>query len=181
MTILVDSREQAPWGFFGYKDVVTEKTTLQTGDYSLAGFEKEIVIERKSLPDLIDCLGRSRDRFVRELDRARAYPSFAVIVEASWQQIAGGGYEHSNLNPVAACASIHAFVSRWNIPFLFVGNRINGEAFAHGYFLQFLRAKQRDLETALKQAGAVQVPRRQRRADNQSGAEPGRICHASAF
>lgn len=60
MKILIDTREQAPYSFQGkyYQDVKIEHGTLQSGDYSLAGLTDKIAVERKELPDLIQCLGR---------------------------------------------------------------------------------------------------------------------------
>lgn len=64
MRLIIDSREQAPYDFATY-DVDTEPGTLHTGDYSLAGFEDRVAIERKSLDDLIACLCVGRERFER--------------------------------------------------------------------------------------------------------------------
>jgi DNA excision repair protein ERCC-4 len=64
MRIVVDSREQAPFLFEGYGAEVAQGT-LTAGDYSLAGLESLVAVERKSLSDLVACLGRERDRFER--------------------------------------------------------------------------------------------------------------------
>ncbi len=78
MKILIDSREQNPFTFQGrhYGGVEIEAASLQTGDYSLAGLQDRIAIERKSLADLVACLGRERGRFERELTRAAALEVF---------------------------------------------------------------------------------------------------------
>jgi len=85
MLIIQDSREQAPYAFTGprYEGVTVKVGTLQTGDYSLHGLTDKVAVERKSLPDLVQCLGRERDRFERELQRAAALAAFCVVVEAS--------------------------------------------------------------------------------------------------
>ena len=88
MKILVDSREQAPWRF--PDDIETARATLATGDYSVAGLESHVCIERKSLSDLVACLGVERDRFKRELARMRAFALAVVVVEGSLQQLADG-------------------------------------------------------------------------------------------
>ena len=91
MTIIVDTREQAPYGFDKY-EVVTEPAALPVGDHSLPGFEDRAAIERKELGDLIGCLmGKGRDRFERELARARHYELFAVVCECSWQDVSQAG------------------------------------------------------------------------------------------
>ena len=80
LPILRDSREQAPFAFAGYPCTV-ETAALASGDYSLRGFAARIAVERKSLADLVGCLGRDRERFQRELARLRGYDSAAVVVE----------------------------------------------------------------------------------------------------
>jgi len=90
MKILVDSREQLPFGFDRFPDVETITGTLATGDYSIPGFESVIAIERKELNDLIACLqGAERRRFERELVRGAQLKHFFVLVEASLEDIGG--------------------------------------------------------------------------------------------
>ena len=72
LRIVFDSREQCPFRFEGFNAVV-EVGALATADYSLVGFTDRIGIERKSLPDLVACLGVERERFARELARLRGY------------------------------------------------------------------------------------------------------------
>ena len=139
MTIIVDSREQAPFPFRGarYEGVAVEVGTLPTGDYSLAGLTDKVAVERKELADLVACLGRERERFERELQRAAALDAFAVVVEASWQELASGQYR-SRLNPHAACQSVLAFAGRYRVPFLFAGSRAAAEYMAWGFLRQYL-------------------------------------------
>ena len=139
MPIIVDSREQAPFPFRGpcYEGVSVEVGTLGTGDYSLAGLTDRVAVERKELPDLVACLGRERERFERELQRAAALDAFAVVVEASWQELASGQYR-SRLNPHAACQSVLAFAGRYRVPFLFAGSRAAAEYMAWGFLRQYL-------------------------------------------
>lgn len=128
MKIIVDSREQSPFSFQGkfYADIQIETGTLATGDYSLAGLTDKAAVERKELADLVQCLGRERERFERELIRAQGLDCFAVVVEAGWQELAGGQYR-SKLNPHSACQSVAAFTARYGTPFYFVGSRAAAE------------------------------------------------------
>src|SRR5688572_20376527 len=84
---VADSREQTPWNLSPLQVV---QGTLTTGDYSLAGLEHVVAIERKSLSDLLGCIGQDRERFDREVQRLLAYPCRALIVEASWADIEMG-------------------------------------------------------------------------------------------
>ena len=66
MLIVVDSREQCPFPFTHERyEAQVQPGTLTVGDYSLAGLEDKVAVERKSLPDLVACLGRERERFAR--------------------------------------------------------------------------------------------------------------------
>jgi ERCC4-type nuclease len=85
---IIDSREQSPLNLEPLQTVVD---VLDTGDYSAKGLETVARIERKSLPDLVACVGRERDRFEREVARLLAYPVRVLVVEATWQQIESHG------------------------------------------------------------------------------------------
>lgn len=149
MKVIIDSREQTPFAFQHekYAGTVAEVGALDTGDYSLAGLTDRVAVERKSLPDLVACLGRERERFERELQRAAALDAFAVVVEASWADLAAGQYR-SQLNPHSACQSVLAFTARYRIPFLFAGSRAGAEYVTWGFLRQYL-------ESARKRWGAI--------------------------
>lgn len=138
MKILIDTREQAPFGFNGY-DVTPETATLPVGDYSLPGFEDRAAIERKSLNDLIGCLmGKDRERFERELARGRHYDLFAVVVEASLADVSQGRYR-SEMKAQAALQSIITMQVRYRVPFMWCGNRAGAEYMTHGLLSKYLR------------------------------------------
>jgi ERCC4-type nuclease len=87
ITALIDTREQRPLDLSPLRSVVG---TLDTGDYSDVGLEHVIRIERKSLSDLIGCVGRERGRFDREVMRLIAYPVRVLVVESTWPEIEQG-------------------------------------------------------------------------------------------
>lgn len=142
--IVVDSREQRPFTFLGerYAGVTVEAGTLAVGDYSLAGLTDKVAVERKELADLVACLGRERERFERELQRGAALDAFAVVVEASWADLASGNYR-SKMQPHAACQSVLAFAGRYRVPFLFAGSRAAAEYMAWGFLRQYLEGARR--------------------------------------
>ena len=159
MTFLVDTREQNPFTFTGprYAGVKTEPGSLAVGDYSLSGLTDLVAVERKSLPDLVMCLGRERERFVRELQRGAAMDAFAVVVEASWADLASGHYR-SQLNPHAACQSVLAFACRYRVPFLFAGSRSAAEYMTWGFLRQYLEGARKRFQGIIKAHGeAVQA------------------------
>lgn len=155
MRIIQDSREQAPYVFAAsrYEGVEVETGTLAAGDYSLAGLADRVAVERKELSDLVQCLGRERERFERELQRGAALDTFAVVVEASWADLAGGKYR-SRLNPHAACQSVAAFMGRYRAPFLFAGSRAAAEYVTWSFLRQYLESARRRWHSIVKAHGS---------------------------
>ena len=141
MKRIIDSREQLAFQFKPpkYRDVDVEIGALPTGDYSLAGFEDRIAVERKSLDDLVGCLmNDQRERFERELTRARPYDLFCVVVEASMEEIRNHSYR-SLMKPRAVLQSIAAFQVRYRVPFAFCGNRAGAEYWTYSLLVKYLR------------------------------------------
>lgn len=99
-TVIVDTREQAPWQFQGlradsktkYRPLVVfiERQGLKSGDYSIKGFEDQFSIERKSLADAFQTFTVERERFERELERLNEMKFAAVVIEGDWNALTGG-------------------------------------------------------------------------------------------
>jgi ERCC4-type nuclease len=93
--IVVDSREQLPYGFSGLTGPAGEGLVVPTlvkglpsGDYSIEGLEDRVAVERKSLDDLYGSVTWGRERFEREIERLAELPGFAcVVIEATWPEI----------------------------------------------------------------------------------------------
>lgn len=119
ITVIIDSREQRP---FGLEPMQTQRGTLRTGDYSIAGMTDEVSIERKSLDDLLACIGRERERFEAELKRLQAYPWRLVVVEAGWPAVERGEWR-SKVTPTMAMSSVCSWMGRYQVPFHFCGSR----------------------------------------------------------
>jgi ERCC4-type nuclease len=118
--ILVDSREQTPL-VFSDAVIVEHGVTLPTGDYSLVGFTESVAIERKSKADLVACVGPERERFLQQMARLAAYKVRALVVEASWEELAAGAYR-SNMNPRSVTGTLLALVVDRGIPVLLAGD-----------------------------------------------------------
>lgn len=157
LRVVVDTREQAPYDFAGascYAGTVVEQGSLSTGDYSLKGLEHLVAVERKSLPDFVACLGRERDRFVRELERGRGLECFAVVVEGDFASLAHHDYR-GQLDAHSACQSVASFVARMGIPVLFAGSRAGGQYAVWSILRQYLRGKLHELKAV---EGAIRTP-----------------------
>ena len=112
--------------------------TLTTGDYSLKGFEDKVCIERKSLADLLGSLGVDRDRFMREVQRMRAYEYAGLVVEANMTTLYKGGWK-SQITPQSVIGSLQALSSKYGIHVLFADNRELAATTVEGLLFHFLR------------------------------------------
>lgn len=113
---IIDTREQIP---LDLNPLRCEKGTLTTGDYSVKGLESEIAIERKSLPDLLGCVGRDRGRFDREVKRLLAYPVRALVIEATWHELEAGHWR-SGVTPQAVTGSVYGWIA-YGLPVILSG------------------------------------------------------------
>jgi ERCC4-type nuclease len=120
LVAVVDSREQNPLDLSPLRTITGG---LATGDYSLRGLERIVSIERKSLSDLLGCVGGERERFDREVQRLLAYPVRAVVVEAHWSDLLAGNWR-GKITPAAAVGSVLGWVA-CGLPILFVGDHAN--------------------------------------------------------
>jgi ERCC4-type nuclease len=121
-TIIVDSREQKPLRleYSPGKIIHSEVGKLYTGDYSIKGLEDHVCIERKSLPDMMMCIGRERERFDKEIQRMRGFDVKALVVESDWMAIERGAYR-SKVRPTSAIGSLMGWIAM-GIPVVMAGN-----------------------------------------------------------
>jgi ERCC4-type nuclease len=117
---------------------------LETGDYSIDGWEDRICVERKTLEDLYGTLGKGRERFEREFERMRAMPFAAVVVEASWQEICRPqqfrpGWR-SELHPRSVWGTVFAWSQRYqHIHWFTMGSRRLAEMATYEILERFWR------------------------------------------
>lgn len=121
------------------------RSGLTTGDYSVAGLTHCISIERKSLPDLVMCVGTERERFEKEIQRMLAYETRAIIVEAGWSDVEAGLWR-SRISPKAVSGSILSWVAR-GIPILLAGNAIRGGHMCGQLLFLAARRRWRELQS----------------------------------
>lgn len=122
-TVVIDSREQFPFGFTGYTAdarqqrrplvIPVQTAGLDSGDYSLLGFERRIAVERKSLSDAYSTFCHDRDRFERELARLNELEFAGVVIEAAWPTILHQPPPHTRFSPKSFFRSVVA----WNVRF----------------------------------------------------------------
>lgn len=141
VTCVCDTREQRP---FDLAPMTMIRDTLATGDYSVRGLERIISIERKSLDDLLMCVGQERERFEREIQRLLAYPTRAIVVEASWRDLENGGWR-ARITPSAAMGSVLGWIAQ-GIPMIFAGDHESGGRAASRLLFLAARRRWRELQ-----------------------------------
>ncbi len=136
-----DTREQLPYILSPLQAV---EGSLATGDYSLLGYEHYISVERKSLNDLLGCIGRERERFERELMRLKAYPVHALVIEATWNDILAGGWR-SKIHPNSVYGSLVGWIE-FGINIIMAGDRDRGQHLTAALLFTCARRRWEDLQ-----------------------------------
>lgn len=131
-SIVVDSREKKPYSFYG-KDTIRDG--LETGDYTIQGYEDVFAVERKTLDDLANTLGAGRERFERELERAQEFEEFVVIVESDKELLNdrnGDGHcphYYSKIWPNSILGTVEKWPNKYDtLSFEWTGDRATGKA-----------------------------------------------------
>lgn len=73
--ILIDTREQNPLPFEKSK-----KVKLTCGDYCVSNLYSDVFVERKSLMDLFSTISTGKERFIREIKKAKDLGYYLVVV-----------------------------------------------------------------------------------------------------
>ena len=119
---LIDTREKWPFDFSNFRNwIAGQKTqTLKVGDYSIEGMEKLLVLERKSLSDLITTLIHQRTRFFKMCEQMTKYKWRALLIEASYEDIKSSYDEDYTLaHPNAVSGTLDALEARFGIPVIY--------------------------------------------------------------
>ncbi len=129
-TLLVDSMELRPYAFKPFRRwfAAIERRKLHRGDYSIAGLEDRIAVERKSLQDLFNGCSpyHSRDSFIRACGRLSRLDFAAIVIEGSITKILRAT-EFSSMHPNAVFGTIQALAVRWGIQPWFAPTRALAE------------------------------------------------------
>lgn len=135
--LLIDTREQRPWSFPGWR---TRVKTLKHGDYSVAGHESRIAIERKSVPDLFHSFTKTRDRMEKRLRAMGKLECSALVVEGSAGVIIRGtGY--SNVNGRLLLGTVAALCASNGVSLILAADRDDAERVARHLLEGFIRQR----------------------------------------
>lgn len=153
IVFLIDTREQNPWDFRIFNSdkiqIKQKRASLKTGDYTLEGYEDQIVIERKSLEDFVGCVSTSRTRFEAELERMQAFRSCAVVIEAPWKELKIGNWR-AKTRPSSVTGSCISW-QLMRVPFAFEDGRREATIWAARFLTMFHKHRIRELKK-LKEA-----------------------------
>ena len=127
-TIIIDSHEHMGYSFDRFPKWIekTIRKPLRVGDYTIEGLEDEIVIERKTQEDLVNCVLQERYNFIRYCERLSKFPEKYIEIETSLTQLKTP-YSWSMGHPNAVVGSLLAIQERWHIPIIFADHFILAE------------------------------------------------------
>lgn len=120
-SIIIDTREQDPFDFSEFGATAT-RGKLHAGDYSITGAENTIMVERKTIADLVHTVIHDRSRFSFELHQAARIRCAIIVVEGSMENIMAHEYE-SDASPRSILAACNAIQSVFHIPVNFCSTR----------------------------------------------------------
>ena len=134
--IVIDTREILPWHFTGLdadksgNPLIVRTITdrhLDTGDYTIAGLESELCIERKSLSDWVGSIGAGHEREERKAARMTTFKYAAYIIESDWDGMIRGWPKNSQIKPGVALGTIASWSMRYGIHFWLLPSRRDAE------------------------------------------------------
>lgn len=138
---IVDTREQLPLSLAPLRQRVG---TLDTGDYSVAGLEHVVRVERKGLQDLVACCGRERERFERELVRLKGFEARLIVVEATWGQLQLGQWQ-GDIKPTVVMGSLLGWMAD-GFPIAMCGSHEGAGALVSRFLFIAARRRWRELQ-----------------------------------
>lgn len=147
-TVIEDNAEQLPWTFQGvviggrHWLVKRQRRSLDTGDYSIAGHESFITVERKSPQDLVGSVTAGHARFLREHERMAGMVEaggFACLVcEGSLDEIDDElrqSDRRGSAETLMGCLA--SWPMKFRTPWFFAGDRRRAELLAFRLMLKW--------------------------------------------
>lgn len=128
--VVIDTREQAPFHFLNcdpWSIVPTVEQALPTGDYSIAGHESSVTIERKSISDFLGSISADRDRFEREFERMAEMKFAAVAIEGQLSDVLVHARENTRLLGRSITGTVNSWSVRYGVHFVFCLSRRHAE------------------------------------------------------
>ncbi len=121
-------------------ELLTLKASLPIGDYSIRGFEIEICIERKSIPDLCGSLFGDWERFKKELDKLSRYPRKWLVIEGLESDCLKF-QDFSRVHPNSLAGRLCSIEVRLGIPIYYGETRLDCERFVLSRLVKYFNLK----------------------------------------
>lgn len=144
--VISDTREQAPFHFLNidpWSVVPIHHAALATGDYSLRGFESDLTIERKSIPDFLSSITAERERFEREFERMSRLKFSAVVVEGELSEVLEHSRAKTRIRTDSILGTIDSWRLRYGVHWVFCMGRRHAEINTLTILYQFWRNAQK--------------------------------------
>jgi ERCC4-type nuclease len=119
--VLIDTREKSPFDFSRFNNWIADekRQKLNVGDYTVEGMEDLLILERKTLTDLVTTLMQQRPRFFKLCEKLARYRWRALFVEASYEDIKSPYGEYTLAHPNAVSGTLDALEARYGIPVIY--------------------------------------------------------------
>lgn len=135
MIIIRDTREKVGYwdfSFYGHEQKISK---LDTGDYSLVGFEDVLCIERKkSTSEIATNIGKDKKRFEAELERMKTFKYKYLILEFSVANLmefpnnsgmAKAQQKNVRINSQFLFKKLNEYEEVYGVEVIFAGNKEN--------------------------------------------------------
>ncbi len=154
ITIVEDTREGLPLTPY-IKNYPVIREGLVCGDYGIKGFSDwnnpAFILERKSLDDLCGSLTQGRDRFMRCVEKMRAFQWRGLLIECDRSEIVRGAFR-SIASPESILATLDALSVRAGLHIFFCHDQLGAAAQLEGLVRQFTRGVSRQYTLLLGEA-----------------------------
>lgn len=112
LIIIRDNNEQKPYQFTECKYI---DKSIDCGDYTIQGYEDQIIIERKEINDFYGSITHGRDRFDRMWERCKDAEFKGLLIEAREEEVYCPCMSWSGINPNSIYGSIVSFEIKYNV------------------------------------------------------------------
>lgn len=162
MIIVIDTNEQKP--FFAGNNapkgipIVRDNLKLYGGDYSIQGFESQIIIERKEADDFLTSITSDYERFEKTFLKLRDHEVKYIMVEKSFIDVLNlcdstmiKRYKKGNpvsaikrvdkraIHPNVVIGRVQSIIGHHQIPIWFASNRREAEIMTLGILEKFYK------------------------------------------
>jgi DNA excision repair protein ERCC-4 len=140
LRIVKDTREQDGFSFQSLLQEGDEIVdgTLTTGDYSLAGYQNRVCVERKNPNDLVKSLTDDRARFEAEMVRMVFMDAAMVVVEAPKDFFLLQRH-HGKTSGKSIIQSCFAFEQRYRVSFALCEDKEDAERRTYAFLRHYAR------------------------------------------